>query len=315
MKKAFITGICGFTGGHLTEYLSKSGIEIFGLDLPVEGRSNPDHLTYVSRMYYADVNDRDSIFEIIHSIKPDFIFHLAGLIGSNDLEKLFKTNIVGTKNVLEAACSIETKILLPGSAAEYGAVPEDKLPIHEATPLYPINDYGISKVAQTQLGYQYFYKYKCPVYIARPFNIIGPREPENLVCSTIAQQIVKNERKKRTADRVIYVGNLEPKRDFIDVRDVTEAYWHIVNKGAPGEVYNVCSGKAYSIREVLSFFERLSRVKCTVVQDPSRVRGVDISINFGDNSKIQSSTGWLPKININRTLGDLLEYYRQKRKY
>jgi len=311
MKKALITGVCGFTGGHLTEYLSKSDIEIFGLDLPLDGGSYFDHLKYVGKMYHADIRDRNAIFKIIEATKPHYVFHLAGLIGDNDLESLFETNVFGTQNVLEAARTIDAKILIPGSAAEYGAVPEDKLPISETTPLYPINNYGISKVAQTLLGFQYFYRYQCKIHIARPFNIFGPREPENLVCSTIAQQIAKNEQ-KQVESGVIHVGNIESKRDFIDVRDVVEAYWLIINKGVPGEIYNVCSAKAYSIREILTLFQELSKRTFTIKQDPHRIRGVDIPINFGSNEKIRDATGWYPKRNLSKTLLDLLEHYRRK---
>ena len=311
MKRALITGIYGFTGSHLTEYLSELGIEIYGLDLPSEGGSYSDHLKCVGKMYHVDIRDRDSILEIIHSIKPHYVFHLAGLIGNNDLKNLMETNVFGTRNVLDAVRTTDSKILIPGSAAEYGAVPEDKLPIHEATPLYPISNYGISKVAQTLLGFQYFFKYQCQAYIARPFNIFGPREPENLVCSTIAQQIVKNEQEKGN-DGVVYVGNIEPKRDFIDVRDVVEAYWSITNRGVPGEIYNVCSAKAYSISEILTSFQVLSKRTFKVKQDPRRMRDADIPVNFGSNKKIRESTGWYPKINLSKTLLDLLEHYRQK---
>lgn len=311
MKKALITGICGFTGSHLTEYLSKLDIEIYGLDLPPQGGTYVEHLKYVGKMYSADIRDRDAILEIFQTAKPHYVFHLAGLIGSNDLKSLLDINVVGTRNILDAACTTHSKILIAGSAAEYGAVPEDKLPIHESTPLYPINNYGLSKVAQTLLGFQYFSNTQCQVYIARPFNIFGPREPQNLVCSTIAQQIVENERKMEN-EAVVYVGNTESKRDFIDVRDVVEAYWLITNKGVPGEIYNVCSAKACSVREILTIFQKLSKRTFKIEQDPRRIRGVDIPINFGSNKKIKDSTGWSPRINFSETVSDLLRYYRQK---
>ncbi len=312
MKKALITGICGFTGGHLTEYLAGLGIEVYGLDLPSARTEFNDHLEDVAKIYHGDINNRDVLSEVIGSIKPDYLFHLAGLITSNDLQSLFKINVLGTKNVLDAILNFETKVLVPGSAAEYGAVPEDKLPIHETTALYPISNYGISKVAQTLLAFQYFFNHQCQVYIARPFNIFGPGEPENLVCSTIAQQIAKNEQRKGNAERVVSVGNIESKRDFIDVRDVAEAYWSIINKGAPGEIYNVCSAKACSIRDILNSFQELSKRTFKIKQDPHRMRAVDIPVSFGSNKKIKDTTGWYPKKNLSETLFDLLEHYRQK---
>lgn len=309
--KALITGINGFTGGHLAEYLLELGLEVYGLDLPSSEADNRGYSRRISKIYYADVRDPLAICKIIHSVKPDYLFHLAGLITTENLKELLEINVLGTKNVLEAALSLGVKVLIPGSSAEYGAVPENTLPITEETPLYPINNYGISKVTQTLLGYQYYSEYGCQVYTVRPFNIIGPGEPSSLVCSAIAIQVVNVEKKGHKP--IIYIGNIETMRDFIDVRDVVRAYWAVVNKGTPGEAYNVCSGTAYSIREVLAYLLEMSaEAKLEIKQDSSRIRAADVPIQVGKNKKIRNCTGWYPKISIKKTLKDLLEYYRRK---
>ena len=310
MKKVLITGIAGFTGGHLVEYISKLDLEIFGLDLPSSNADFHNHLKHVSKIYYDDIRDENAISKIIRSIKPDYVFHLAGLIVDKDLKDFLEINVLGTKNILDAVQSIHTKVLIPGSGAEYGAVPKDKLPITEMAPLCPITNYGLSKVTQILLARQYFFRHGCHIYVARPFNIIGPGEPESLVCSALAKQIVDIENKD--LEPVVYVGNLDTKRDFIDVRDVVKAYWAIINKGNPGEIYNVCSSKAYSIKNIVSDFLEISKVKLQIKQDPKRVRTVDIPIHVGENKKIRDSTGWFPEISINKTLNDLLEYHRHK---
>lgn len=307
MPKVLITGITGFTGSHLAKFLLDHGEEVYGLDIPGGEPADKDYLKEISDIHYADIREQIAVSKIIHTIKPDYIFHLAGLIACEDLKTLLEVNVLGTKNVLEAISSYNVKILIPGSAAEYGTVPKNKLPITENTPLHPIDTYGISKVAQTQLGYQFYKKHGYEIFIARPFNIIGPGEPQSLVCSTIAKQIANIQ--KKHLEPILYVGNIETERDFIDVRDVVKAYWAIVNNGIPGEIYNVCSGKAFSIKKIISLFLEISGVNFDVKQDPKRIKVTDIPTHMGENKKIRKQTGWHPEISLEETLKDLLEYY------
>jgi GDP-4-dehydro-6-deoxy-D-mannose reductase len=310
LQKVLITGITGFTGSHLAEYLATLGVEVYGLALPLHEPYRQDCLKKVSKIYYIDIKEQAAVSKIIHIVEPDYIFHLAGLIISKDLKELLESNVLGTKNVLEAILDSEVRILIPGSAAEYGIVQEDELPITEATSLHPINNYGISKVGQTLLGYQFYFNYGCRVYIARPFNITGPGEPPNLVCSTIAMQVVNIQ--KKHLKPIIYVGNKETKRDFIDVRDVVKAYWAIINNGIPGQVYNVCSEEAHSIEEIVNIISMISNIKLDIQQDSARVRVVDIPIQIGKNEKIKKHTGWHPEIKFEKTQEDIVEYYMQK---
>lgn len=307
MNRALITGITGFTGTHLTKYLSGLGVEIYGIALPPEKIDREQYPEGISKIYYVDIRDETSVSEVIHEVKPDYLFHLAGSISGKTLKDLLEINVIGTRNVMSAIPSSDVKVFIPGSAAEYGRVPEDRLPISEDAPLYPISNYGISKVAQTLLGYHYYLNYGCQLYRARVFNITGPGEPANLVCSTIARQIA--DIKRSVKDHVIHIGNMETKRDFVDVRDVVRAYWAIIDNGEPGEIYNICSGKPHSIREIIEILSKISKVDFDIEQDSDKVRAVDIPVHVGDNKKIIEHTGWQPEIEFQKTLKDLLGYY------
>ncbi len=310
LQKVLITGVTGFTGSNLAKYLSNLGLEVYGLCLSQVQSGDEEYLNAVVETFYTDIRDKDSVGKVIQEIKPDFLFHLAGLVSSNDLDELLDINVLGTRNVLDATSPLNTRVLIPGSAAEYGLVPEDRLPVSEVTPLRPINSYGISKAAQTLLAYQYYLKNGCPVYISRTFNITGPGGSPNLVCSTIAKQII--DIKRGAVKPIIHIGNIDTKRDFLDVRDVVRAYWSIVREGRPGEIYNVCSGRAYSISEIIQILLKISRVECSIEQDHTRVRTIDIPIQVGDNKKIREETGWHLEIKLEDSMRDLLDYYRQE---
>ena len=196
------------------------------------------------------------------------------------------------------------------SSEEYGLVKPDEVPIKETNPLRPLSPYGVSKIAQDMLSYQYAKSYGMKIVITRGFNHTGPRRGSVFVASNFAKQIVEIEKGKKKP--VIEVGNLEAKRDFTDVRDMVRGYWLAVQKGVPGERYNLCSGKAISIQELLDMLLKLSTVEITVKQDPSRMRPSDVQILLGDNTKFKELTGWSPEIPFEKTLKDLLDYWREK---
>ena len=179
----------------------------------------------------------------------------------------------------------------------------------ETNPLRPLSPYAVSKVAQDLLGYQYFQSYKLPVVRTRGFNHTGPRRGEVFVTSSLAKQIAEIE--KGLKEPVILVGNLEAQRDFNDVRDIVEAYWLSLEKGEPGEVYNIGSGVSRPIREVLDTLLSLSQVKVRVEVDPKRLRPSDVPILMADSSKFAARTGWKPRYPFRQTLGDLLDYWRR----
>ncbi|MCK4306651.1 GDP-mannose 4,6-dehydratase, partial [candidate division WOR-3 bacterium] len=221
------------------------------------------------------------------------------------------SNIIGELNIFEAIrrAKINPWIQIAGSSEEYGMVHSDEVPIKETNPLRPLSPYGVSKVAQDLLAYQYYMSYKLNVVRTRAFNHSGPRRGNVFVCSEFAKQIAEIEKGKR--EPVILVGNLDAQRDFTDVRDIVKAYWLGLDKCKPGEVYNICSGKAYKISEVLDILISLSKVKIEIKEDPSKMRPSDVPYLGGDSTKFRDATGWKPEIPFERTLKDLLNYWRE----
>jgi GDP-4-dehydro-6-deoxy-D-mannose reductase len=249
-------------------------------------------------------------------VRPDRIFHLAAQSFVPTSWKCpaetFAINATGEINLFEALLSLKQSPLIQvaGSSEEYGRVFPDEIPMKETNPLRPLSPYAVSKVAQDLLGYQYFQSYGLPVVRTRGFNHTGPRRGEVFVTSSFAKQIAEIEKGKKEA--AIYVGNLEAQRDFNDVRDIVDAYWLSLEKGEPGEVYNIGSGVARPIREVLDTLLSLSKVKVRVEVDPKRLRPSDVPILLADSSKFIGRTGWRPRIPFQQTLSDLLNYWRER---
>jgi len=317
MKKILITGVTGFVGSHLAEFfLAKGNVELFGIERWRSRTENIDHIKDKLNFTECDIRDASSVKKAVQKIKPDQIYHLAAqsfvpASWSAPAETL-TTNIVGQLNILEAVreMGINPAILIAGSSEEYGLVHPDELPIKETNPLRPLSPYAVSKVGQDMLGYQYFMSYKLHIIRTRAFNHTGPRRGEVFFCSTIAKQIVEIE--KGLKEPVIEVGNLEAQRDFTDVRDVIRGYFLALEKGKPGEAYNICSGKAYKMRDVLDMFLGLTKVKIKERQDPKRMRPSDVPILLGDHSLFSKTTGWEPEIPFEKTLKDLLDFWRNK---
>ncbi|MBI4835166.1 MAG: GDP-mannose 4,6-dehydratase [Planctomycetes bacterium] len=306
MKKALITGVNGFSGIHLAEFLLGQKVSVCGIDISPKISHHYKIRTDI-KYIKLDILDAKAVSKVIRDIKPDYIFHLAGLLKGDNLAEFLKVNVQGTQNILEAAYVVKSKVLISGSAAEYGIVSSKELPINEETPPRPIGFYGISKLAQTMLGYQYFITRGMPVCLTRVFNMTGPGEKQSMFCSSVAQQIKRIA--ERTAKPVIYVGNITPKRDFIDVRDVVRAYWAIINKGKIGRIYNICSGKAYAMKDIIKMMGKIARVKKLVIKpDPRKVRAIDIPVHKGDYSALRKDTGWKPAIKLEQTLKDILQF-------
>ena len=196
------------------------------------------------------------------------------------------------------------------SSEEYGMVFPNEVPIRETNPLRPLSPYAVSKVAMDYLGYQYFESYKLRIVRTRGFNHTGPRRGETFAESTFAKQIALIEKGKQ--EPIIFVGNLEAERDYTDVRDMVRAYTLAVEKCDPGEVYNICTGKAFQMKAVLDMLLSFSNVKVQIKQDPARMRPSDVPILIGDNSKFVAKTGWKPEIPFEKTLKDLLDYWRAR---
>lgn len=317
VKKVLITGITGFVGSHLAEYLlTQKDIALYGL---YRHRSIVDHIDPIKdkmKLIDADLMDSHSLYTMVSTIRPDVIYHLAAQSfvptswGSPAIT--LEVNIVGSANLFEAVrrSGIDPVIQIACSSEEYGMVFPNEVPIRETNPLRPLSPYAVSKVAMDYLGYQYFESYKLRIVRTRGFNHTGPRRGETFAESTFAKQIALIEKGKQ--EPIISVGNLEAERDYTDVRDMVRAYTLAVEKCDPGEVYNICTGKAFQMKAVLDMLLSFSNVKVQIKQDPARMRPSDVPILIGDNSKFVAKTGWKPEIPFEKTLKDLLDYWRAR---
>lgn len=314
--EALITGINGFIGSYLAEHLLAKGMSIHGTVHDLTRIENIAHLKNKITLSKCDVRDRVTVKRVIRKSVPDFVFHLAAQsrpdISWKNPRETMETNVMGTVNIFEPIreLKLDPKILVACSSAEYGFIAENEGSIKEDHQLLPLSPYGISKVAQDLLAYQYFKNFGLRTIRVRIFGTTGPRKVGD-VCSDFAGQIAEIEHGKRKP--IMYVGNLEARRDLTDVRDMVEAFWLLGKKGKIGDVYNACSSKAYRIGYILNRFLDMSEVDIEVKVDPKKLRPSDEPIIVGDNSKIRKDCGWGPKIPIEKTLEDTLNYWRKRR--
>ncbi len=315
--RVLITGITGFVGSYMAEYALARGAEVFGSSRWRSKTENIEHLRSKITLIESDLRDLSSVRNLLESSSPDYVVHLAAqsFVGASwqTPAETLSTNIISQVNVLEAVRGLKMspRFLAVGSSEEYGLVFEDELPIRETNPLRPLSPYAVSKVAQDMMGYQYFRSYGLPIVRTRAFNHEGPRRGEVFVTSNFAKQVAEIEAGLR--DPVLFVGDLKPRRDYSDVRDVVRGYWLLLERGEPGEVYNLCSGRSWAIQQVLDFLLDQSTVKGIGVKtDPTRLRPSDVMWLEGDASKIEKAVGWKVEIPFERTLRDLLGYWRQR---
>ena len=316
--RVLITGITGFAGSHLADYILEffPGVEIFGI---VRWRSRMDNILHFQKkinLIEADLKEMGSLKKCLAEAKPDRIFHLAAQSFVPTSWKCpaetFAINSIGQINLFEAALSLEQdpRIQIAGSSEEYGQVFPDEVPMKETNPLRPLSPYAVSKVGQDLLGWQYYKSYGMKIVRTRGFNHTGPRRGEVFICSNFARQIAEIENGLK--EPVLYVGNLEARRDFTDVRDTVRAYWLSLEKGESGEVYNIGTGKAFTMQEVLDILLSMSELKVEVRVDKSRLRPSDVPLLLCDVTKFKSLTGWEPQIPFRQTLKDLLDYWRER---
>ncbi len=318
MKRVLITGITGFAGSHLADYIlaEHPEVQVWGTYRWRSRRENIEHLEGSIHLVECELEDPVAVRRALETVRPEAVFHLAAqsfvptswvapaeTLRSNVLAQtyLFETaRELGLDCVFQIACSSE----------EYGLVLPHETPIGEANPLRPLSPYAVSKVAQDYLGYQYFKSYGTRVIRTRGFNHEGPRRGEVFVMSNFAHQVARIE--AGLQEPVVRVGNLDSIRDFTDVRDMVRAYWLAVERAEPGEVYNIASGKGITIRELLERILALSNVRIEVKVDPERLRPSDVEILIGDASKFRQVTGWEPRISLEKTIQDTLEYWRSR---
>jgi GDP-4-dehydro-6-deoxy-D-mannose reductase len=316
--RALITGITGFAGSHLAEYIlaEQPGVEVYGT---FRWRSRMDNVEHLEggriKLVEADLRDYTSVHRALEISRPDIVFHLAAQsfvpASWNAPSDTIITNVTGQTNLFEAIRSLrlDPVVQIACSSEQYGLVHPDETPIKETNPLRPLSPYAVSKVSQDYLGYQYFQSYGLKVIRTRGFNHTGPRRGQVFVTSNFCSQVAAIE--LGLQEPVIRVGNMEAIRDFTDVRDMVRAYWLAVTKAKLGEVYNIATGRGIHIREMLDLVLSFSRVKVTTEVDPARLRPSDVEILIGDSSKFRADTGWEPRIPFEQTVRDLLDYWRK----
>ena len=313
--RVLITGVSGFAGSHLADYcLTRAGVEVFGSVRDVRRPGNATHLVERCTLLACDMRHRESVDEAVRQSQPDVVFHLAAqasvAASFEDPVGTLMDNAVGQLNVIQAVLALTpaARLLVAGSAYEYGLVRPEENPIDETVPLRPMDPYAVSKVTQDLFGYQYALSHRLQAVRVRAFNHTGPRQSTEFVASRFAKLIAEIESGARAP--TLTVGNLAAVRDFTDVRDVVRAYFLAATKGQPGEVYNVGSGAGLTIQELLDTLIALSRVPVTVEEDPSLLRPLDVPTLICDATKLHQHTGWAPEIHLDRTLSDLLNHWR-----
>jgi GDP-4-dehydro-6-deoxy-D-mannose reductase len=316
--RVLITGITGFAGSHLADYIlsEHKDVEIYGIIRWRSRRDNIHHILDRIHLYEADLKDIVSLKKALSQIKPDRIFHLAAQsfvpTSWKCPSETFAINAIGEINLFETVLGlgIYPRIQIAGSSEEYGLVHPDEVPMTEDNQLRPLSPYAVSKVAQDLLAYQYFKSYGLDTVRTRGFNHTGPRRGDVFICSNFAKQIALIEKKRQ--EPVIFVGNLDAQRDFTDVRDMVRAYWLSLEKGEKGEVYNIGTGKAYRIKEILDKLLSLAGDDVEVKVDPDRLRPSDVPILLSDSTKFRKITGWEPNIPFTQSLSDLLDFWRER---
>lgn len=314
--RTLITGINGFIGSYLAEYLLNKRLEVYGTVHKMKYLENIAHLKNVITLSKCDVRNSTAVKNVVRKSRPGLVFHLAAQsrpdISWKNPRETMETNVMGTVNIFESIreLKLDPKILVACSSAEYGFIAGNEGSIKEDHQLLPLSPYGVSKVAQDLLAYQYFQNYNMKTIRVRIFGATGPRKTGD-VCSDFAIQIAEIEHEKR--EPIVPVGNLDARRDLTDVRDTVEAFWLLMERGKIGDVYNVCSSKAYKIGDILNKFLEMSEIGIKVKVDPKKLRPSDEPIIVGDNSKIRKDCRWRPKIPIENTLEDTLNYWRKRR--
>jgi len=319
--RVLITGIDGFVGSHLVEALvTDPDVRIYGTVVDDRHPNISGELLSQLELFKVDIRQPDKVRQVISTVKPSKIFHLAGQafvpISLENPAETFHVNINGTLNVLEAIREASTtdglscSVLVVSSGEVYGAVSDPFLPIDETVPLKPESPYAASKACADLIAQQYRSSFGIDVVVARPFNHLGPRQSELFVGSAFAKQIAEMEAGKR--EPKLMVGNLDPERDFTDVRDVVRAYMKILDRPRAHPVYNVCSGTTVTVKEVVRILCEVSGVRVEIVPDTTRQRRNDIPKSVGSAARLRAETGWYPKIPLRQTLEDVLKYWENR---
>ena len=309
MKKLLITGTAGFVAGYFIEFLKENEIEYDILGLDIVDKLSCDYPSYKYKR--INLQDKELIKEVIENFKPDYILHLASISSVSESwsypVESFVNNTNIFLNIIESIRELQlsTRILSVGSSEEYGNYPSDKMPLKEDYELKPCNPYSVARVSQEILSKLYADNYGLNIIMTRSFNHIGPRQNDKFVIPSFVKQLLNA---KNTETQRIDVGNIEIVRDFLDVRDVVEAYHKILIEGKIGEIYNVCSGNGIKLKEIINIVAEQLSITPEIYVDKNRLRPTDNLIIVGDNTKLKSELNWQPKHSLVQTLKDMITY-------
>jgi GDP-4-dehydro-6-deoxy-D-mannose reductase len=297
MTVIFLTGAAGFVGGHLATFLSSEGHAVYGTDRE-EVSPNDKWRGFLT----TELTDLDHLRRYLHDLRPDYIFHLAGVLKADQPQEFYQSNLLGTIALFEAVTSAKIKpfVMVASSSAVYGRGFANR-PISEGFKIRPASHYAASKATQEIAALRYHRVNRLPVVIMRTFNLLGPGLSPDLACSSFARQIAHAE-----------AGDLRTKRDFLDVRDAVRAYWLLALRGVPGQCYNVCSGKATLMKYCLDTLVSLSHQQLSLTKDANRLQQNDVSIQTGNCTRLRRLTSWRPLIPVRQSLEDLLEFWRER---
>ena len=308
--RILVTGATGFVGQHLVGLLAAQGNSVFGTYFGSLQLSGP----YPAELLACDMRDGDQVKQAVCQARPQHVYHLAGLSSVTrsfaEARQVWDTNFWGAMNLLDALRETASKarVLLVGSSQCYGRVAARQLPITEDQALAPESPYAASKAAADLLGFQFFHSWGMQVIRARPFNHTGPGQTTDFLCSDLAKQVAEIELGSRPP--VLAVGNTRVQRDFSDVRDVVRAYALLLESGAAGEAYNVCSGRGIPVGQIVRQLQSLCGTPFRVKVEAKRVRAGEVAKLYGSNRKLRRATGWKPEYALPQTLEETYNYWR-----
>lgn len=316
--KVLITGITGMVGSHLADYIldHHPAVEVHGL---IRWRSPLDNIRRIESrvaLHRGELRDLNSLILVLRKVRPDRIFHLAAqsyvTVSFDAPADTIHTNVIGTVNLLDAVriTEFDPKIHVCSSSEVYGQVTEAEVPIPETNPFRPASPYAVSKTGEDMIALQYFLSYGIKTIRTRMFTHTGPRRGDVFAESSFAKQIAEIEAGARS--NPVRVGNLKSVRTVADVRDAVRAYWVLLEKCPPGEVYNIGGSRTMTIGDILEALKGMARCRIEHVVDPSLLRPSDVTLQIPDTSKFQQATGWKPEISVEKTLHDLLAYHRNR---
>ena len=319
--RVLVTGIDGFVGSHMAEFLLRQpGVEVHGTIYDPRPSPLVRHLEGRVSLHRADVLESEAIAALVDSLEPERIIHLAGQAfiptSVKDPAGTFRTNVMGGISILEAARAAGRKsrkapsVLIVSSGEVYGHVEVSRQPIVESMPITPANPYAASKGAIDIIAQEYHRALGVDVFVVRPFNHSGPRQSPIFVCSDFGKQFASIA--LRRMEPRLSVGNVESRRDFTDVRDVVKAYWMLFTATTTERVFNVCSGEAIRIRDIISTLEEVTKIRVEVNEDAQRLRKGESPLIVGSCERLRSTTGWSREYDLRQTLADVFSYWKDE---